>query len=63
MPLKSFLETLSFGFLLGGALSGTMIAAIWFENKFCDLGEQIKELNSRLEDCEEKNAENHELKK
>ena len=35
----------------------------WIENKINDQDELIKELSSRLEDCEEKNAKNHELKK
>ena len=54
MPLKSFLETFSFGFLVGGAVYGLMFAAFWIDDKICDLDEEIKE----LEDCEE----NHELK-
>ena len=53
MPLKSFLETFSFGFLVGGAVYGLMFAAFWIDDKICDLDEEIKELNSRLEDCED----------
>ena len=51
------------GFVIGGAIFGFLSAAFWIENKINDLDELIKELSSRLEDCEEKNAKNHELKK
>ena len=54
MPLKSFLETFSYGFLVGGAVYGLMFAAFWIEDKICDQDEQIEKLFSRLEDCEEK---------
>ena len=46
MPLKSVLETFSFGFLVGGAVYGLIFAAFWID-------EEIEELNSRLEDCED----------
>ena len=36
-----------------------IFAFFWLNDKICDQDEQIEELFSRLEDCEE----NHELKK
>ena len=60
MPRKSFLETISFDVLFGGAFFGLLSAAFCLDDKICDQDEQIEELFSRLEDCEEKNAENHE---
>ena len=53
MPLKSFLETFSFGFLVGRAVYGVIFVAFWIDDKICELDEEIEELNSRLEDCDE----------
>ena len=60
MPHKSFLETFSYGVLFGGAAYGFVYGVLWLADKICEQDEQIEELFSRLE---EKNAENHELKK
>ena len=54
MLRKSFLKTISYGFLVDGAVYSFIFAAFWIEDKICDQDEQIEELFSRLEDCEEK---------
>ena len=58
-----FSDAILYGFLFSGAIFGFLSAAFWIENKINDQDELIKELSSRLEDCEEKNAKNRELKK
>ena len=52
MPRESFFETTFFGILVGGAAFGLLFAAFWLEDKINYQDEQIKELFSRLEDCE-----------
>ena len=52
MPLKSFSETISFGILVGAATFGLFFAAFWFEDKINEQDEDIEEIFSRLEDCE-----------
>ena len=49
--------------LIGAAFYGFIFFALSLKDKITEQDEQIEELFSRLEDCEEKNAENHELKK
>ena len=54
MTYKTFLGEFLDGFFFGGAVFGFMTAAFWLTDKICDQDEQIEELFSRLEDCEEK---------
>ena len=51
MTRKSFVETISFGILVGGTAFGLLFAALWLEDKIYDQDEQIEELFSRLEEC------------
>ena len=54
-----FSDAILDGILFGSAIGIFFAATVWIVNKIDDQDEQIGELFSRLEDCEE----NHELKK
>ena len=61
---KGCLDGIGDFILFGGGAAYIFVSApSWFLDKSIDQDEQIKELFSRLKDCEEKNVENHELKK
>ena len=63
MSCNLFSNAIFEGFVIGGAIFGFLSAPFWIENKINNQDELIEELSSWLEDCEEENAENHELKK
>ena len=58
MPGNSFLGAFTYSFYFAGAIFGLLFAGLWIDEKFQCQDEQIEELSSRLEECEEK----HELK-
>ena len=53
----SFLGAFAHTFLFAGVTFGILFAGLWIEKEFRYQGEQIEELSSRLEKCEEKNDE------
>ena len=53
---ESFAEAFSYGFYVGGAVIGFLFGVFWLDDKIRDQDEQIEQLSSRLEDCQEKNA-------
>ena len=57
MPYKSFLGEFVDAFLFAGATFGLLYAGLWLDEKLLYQYEQIEELYSRLEDCEQKNDE------
>ena len=60
MTVDSFLGAFTYSFYFAGAIFGLLFAGLWLDAKLLYQDERIKELSSRLEDCEE---ENDELKK
>ena len=57
MPVDSFLGAFTYSFYFAGAIFGLLFAGLWLDEKLMCQDEQIEELSSRLEDCEEKNDE------
>ena len=57
MPVDSFLGAFTYSFYFAGAIFGLLFAGLWLDEKLLCQDEQIEELSSRLEDCEQKNDE------
>ena len=57
MPFDSLFKAFTYSFYFSGAIFGLLFAGLWLDEKLLCQDEQIEELSSRLEDCEQKNDE------